>query len=255
MNHKTLKTEIHDSVAIIKLNRPDVLNAFNKDLIFDLTDATDLFKNDLSIKVLIIIGEGNGFCSGADLAEQANEKSNAEDALMMGFKPIFENIINMPKPVIAAIHGPAAGIGAALALACDLRIMTKNAYLLSVFSNIGLIPDGGLNWLLPRFIGYGKAYEYAIEAKKISSDECFKFGIANKLVEDCDIKEESLKWANTLSKRPSQSLINTKKLMRDSFSKNYWETFSQEAKIQKNLVGSQENLNAIKKFFKQGKHS
>ena len=100
---------------------------------------------------------------------------------MRGYRPSFENIINMPKPVIASISGPAAGIGAAFAMSCDLRIMSEDAYILSVFSNIALVPDGGLSWLLPKYLGYGKAFEYAIEAKKIDAKECLHFSIANKV--------------------------------------------------------------------------
>ena len=125
MEYKTVKISKENKVATIEINRPDVLNAFNTQLIFDL-----------------------------------------QAALLRGFKPSFENIISMPKPVIASIKGPAAGIGAAFAMSCDLRIMSEDAYILSVFSNIALVPDGGLSWLLPKYLGYGKAYEYAIEAKK-----------------------------------------------------------------------------------------
>ena len=163
------------------------------------------------------------------------------------------NIIEMSKPVIASINGPAAGVGASIAMACDLRIMSKDAYILSVFSNIALVPDGGLSWMLTRFLGYAKAYEYAIEAKKIDSEVCLKYGIANKVVEKNNLKEETLKWANELIKRPSQSLSLTKKLMRESFNNSFWEIYAKEAEIQNNLTKSEQNHEAVKAFFEKRK--
>ena len=169
MEYKTVKVSKEKKVATIEINRPDVLNAFNTQLIFDLQEATQLVKDDDNIRVVIICGSGRAFSSGADLTEADSDWDGSKDALLRGFKPSFENIISMPKPVIASIKGPAAGIGAAFAMSCDLRIMSEDAYILSVFSNIALVPDGGLSWLLPKYLGYGKAYEYAIEAKKIDA--------------------------------------------------------------------------------------
>ena len=144
-----------------------MLNAVNEQLVWDLQKATENVMNDDSVKVVILTGAGRGFSAGADLSERKASWSGSKDALIRGYKPSFENIINMPKPVIASVPGPAAGIGAALAMSCDLRVMSEDSYLLSVFSNIALVPDGGLSWFLPKFMGYAKAYEHAIEAKKI----------------------------------------------------------------------------------------
>ena len=197
------------------------LNAVNEQLVWDFQEVTSSVRNNDSIKILVIQGEGRAFCAGADLSEKNSSWNGSKDALIRGYKPFFENIIEMSKPVIASINGPAAGVGASIAMACDLRIMSKDAYILSVFSNIALVPDGGLSWMLTRFLGYAKAYEYAIEAKKIDSEVCLKYGIANKVVEKNNLKEETLKWANELIKRPSQSLSLTKKLMRESFNNSF----------------------------------
>ena len=170
---------------------------------------------------------------------------------MRGFKPFFENIISMPKPVIAAVQGPAAGVGASIAMSCDLRVMSENGYILSVFSNIALVPDGGLSWFLPRFMGYSKAYEYAIEAKKIMSDECLHFGMVNKVVPEEELMKSTMDWAKKLAKRSSQSLAHTKKLMRDSLHNDYWKTFSDEAEIQNNLTRSPQNYEAVSAFFEK----
>ena len=254
MNTKTLQINVKSPIATVTLNRPNVLNAFNEQLVLDLQQAFKNLTEDESIRVIILTGSGKGFSAGADLTErEASWDSDcpSKDALLRGYMPIFKNIVEMPKIVIAAINGPAAGIGAALAMACDLRVMTKSSYILSVFSNIALVPDGGLNWLLTRFLGYAKALEFAIEAKKIDSQMCLDFGIANKVVEDNQLLEETYSWANSLAMRSPQALSNTKRLMRDSLSKSYFDTFKQEAEIQNEIFGSSEHIEAVQAFFEK----
>jgi 2-(1,2-epoxy-1,2-dihydrophenyl)acetyl-CoA isomerase len=251
MDFKTVKINKENKVASIEINRPDVLNAFNSQLIWDLQEATKLVKDDDNIRVVVLSGSGRAFSSGADLSEADANWDGSKDALSRGFKPSFENIISMPKPVIASIQGPAAGIGAAFAMACDLRVMSDDAYILSVFSNIALIPDGGLSWLLPKYLGYSKAYEYAIEAKKIDAKECLQFGLANKVTTVDKLKEDTLEWAARLAKRSPQALANTKILMRESLSNSYWDTYQSEAEIQNSLTRSPQNHEAVLAFFEK----
>ncbi len=251
MSFETIELAKEDNVAFLKLNRPNVLNAVNEQLVWDLQKSTEDVKNDKSVRVLVISGAGRGFCAGADLNERKTTWKGSKDALIRGYKPFFENIISMPKPVVGSIAGPAAGIGAALAMSCDLRIMSDDSYIMSVFSNIALVPDGGLSWLLPKYMGYSKAYEYAIEAKKIPADECLQYGIANKVVPRKDLEQATLDWAKKLSKRSSQSLNHTKKLMRESLASSYWDTFHNEAEIQNDLTASKQNKEAVKAFFEK----
>jgi 2-(1,2-epoxy-1,2-dihydrophenyl)acetyl-CoA isomerase len=228
-----------------------MMNAFNEQLVWDMGDATEKVKNDSQIRVLVITGEGRGFSAGADLTERDASWSDTKDALLRGYYPFLKNIIEMPKPVIGSINGPAAGIGAALAMACDLRIMAKDSYIMSVFSNIALVPDGGLSFLLTRAIGYARALEYAIEAKKISSADCLSMGIANKVVELDALSSETKKWAEHLSKRSPQALSLTKKLMNDSITKSYDEIFKAEAEAQNSIFGSDENIEGVKAFLEK----
>ena len=251
MSLQTIELTKKDKVAIIKLNRPELLNAVNEQLVWDFQKATEDVKNDDSVRVVIVTGSGRGFSAGADLSEKKASWKGSKDALLRGYKPFFENIINMPKPVIASISGPAAGIGAAIAMSCDLRVMSDDSYILSVFSNIALVPDGGLSWYLPKFMGFAKAYEYAIEAKKISAEECLKFGIANKVVAKDELENITLEWAIKLSKRSSQSLNHTKRLMRESLHIGYWDTFHNEAEIQNELTVSPQNREAVKAFLEK----
>ena len=251
MSYETLSLDIENRVATITINRPKMMNAFNEQLIWDMGDATEQVKNDSQVRVLVITGEGRGFSAGADLTEREASWSDTKDALLRGYHPFLMNIIEMPKPVIGSINGAAAGIGAALAMACDLRIMAKDAYIMSVFSNIALVPDGGLSFLLTRAIGYARALEYAIEAKKISSADCLTMGIANKVVELDELSSETKKWAEHLSKRSPQALSLTKKLMNDSLIQSYDETFKAEAEVQNNIFGSAENMEGVKAFLEK----
>ncbi len=251
MSYETLNLNIESKIATMTINRPKMMNAFNEQLIWDMGDATEIVKNDNEIRVLVITGEGRGFSAGADLTERDTSWEDTKDALVRGYGPFLKNIIEMPKPVIGSINGPAAGIGAALAMACDLRIMAKEAYILSVFSNIALVPDGGLSFLLSRAIGYSRAFEYAIEAKKIQSEECFTMGIANKVVELDNLAKETKEWAERLAKRSPQALSNTKKLMNNSLIKSYAEIFEEEADIQNTIFGSPENIEGVKAFLEK----
>ena len=251
MSYETISLVIKNRVATITINRPKMMNAFNEQLVWDMGDATEKVKNDSQIRVLVITGEGRGFSAGADLTERDASWSDTKDALLRGYYPFLKNIIEMPKPVIGSINGAAAGIGAALAMACDLRIMAKESYIMSVFSNIALVPDGGLSFLLTRAVGYARALEFAIEAKKISSADCLSMGIANKVVELDALPSETKKWAEHLSKRSPQALSLTKKLMNDSITKSYDEIFKAEAEAQNNIFGSDENMEGVKAFLEK----
>ena len=251
MNLETIELDKKGKVATIKLNRPKLLNAVNEQLVWDFQEATEDVKNDDNIRVVILTGSGRGFSAGADLSERSASWKGSKDALIRGYKPFFKNIIEMPKPVIGSIAGPAAGIGAAIAMSCDLRVMSDDSYILSVFSNIALVPDGGLSWYLPKYMGFSKAYEHAIEAKKISAHDCLKYGIANKVVPLEELESTTYTWAEHLAKRSSQSLNHTKRLMRESLHVGYWDTFHDEAEIQNELTVSSQNREAVKAFFEK----
>jgi len=251
MTYKTLNLDVDKHVAKITLNRPEMMNAFNEQLIWDIGEATQVVREDTQIRVLIITGAGRGFTAGADLTERDGSWSDTEDTLMRGYYPFLKNIIEMPQLVIGSINGAAAGIGAAVAMACDLRIMAKEAYIMSVFSNIALVPDGGLSFLLTRAIGYSRALEFAVEAKKITADECLQLGMASKVVALDDLSDLTMEWAKHLSKRSPQALSQTKMLMRHALNHTYDETFTEEAKAQQSIFGNEENLEGITAFFEK----
>ena len=249
MQYETLLCERDESILKISFSRPEKRNAFNMQMIKDICKATEDASKDDKIRCVILTGVGKGFCAGADLSENGdNEWTDTEDALVRGYKPSLLNIINMPKPVIAAVNGAAAGIGSAYAMACDLTIMADDAYILQAFSNIGLIPDGGTNWLLANTIGYKNAYQIAIEGDRISASRCLELGLINKVVKNEQLLIEAQNWAKRLVERSPQSLSYTKKVMRKALNSTYEEIYDLEANIQNDLVGSPDNQEGIRAF-------
>ena len=154
-----VKYEQQDSVAVITLNRPEAMNSFDTELRAALAAALEKAHSDDSVRVVVLTGEGRTFSAGADL--KAGIDKDVSEILQVEYRPVQEAIANIPKPVIAAIPGSAAGIGLSVALQCDLLIMADNAFMLSPFTTISLVPDGGLNWMLVRQLGYRRALRRA----------------------------------------------------------------------------------------------
>ena len=157
----------------------------------------------------------------------------------------------MPKPVIAAVPGSAAGIGLSLALTCDLLIMADNAFLLSPFTTISLVPDGGLNWLLVRQLGYRRAFQLSVESERIDAERCVQLGLANKAVPAEQLQAAAREWAMALVERAPLSLAATKKVMRLAMDHDWESCFNAEAELQQTLVGCPDNLEGVKAFFEK----
>lgn len=256
MAYETLNIESSNKICTMKFNRPDKLNAFDTQMVLETQEALNEIAADENIKVLIITGEGKGFSAGADLSDTTgmDDHSNERlvyEGLINGYKPSLLQIMNMPKPVIGAINGPAAGIGSAFALACDLVVMSNNSYIKQAFVNIALIPDGGLNWLLTRTVGYRLAYQMAIEGNNIYADRCLEIGLANKVVPLDELMSETYQWAETIAKKSSQSLNETKRIMRMAMNSDYNAIFEEEAEANNTLHGSKDSLEAVQAFFEK----
>ena len=253
MNLETVKYEKKDSVVLITFNRPEVRNAFNAKMTEDILEALVEAKNDSNIRAIVLTGEGLSFSAGADLSARDNKWSDTEAALIEGYLPSLKEIMEMPKPVISAVNGAAAGIGSAYAMACDLTVMSEEAYILQAFSNIGLIPDGGANWFLTNTVGYKLAYQIAIEGERIDAKRCLELGLVNKVVAGENLLTEAISWADKLSLRSSQSLSLTKKIMRKSVDSSYEDIYDLEAKTQNTLTGSEDNIEGITAFMEKRK--
>ena len=159
MNFQFLKYEAKDGVATITLNRPDVYNALHDEITYELQDALKAVAKDELVRVVVLTGEGKAFCSGQDLKAAAKEKRSFMDSLNKRFNPIIRSMRNLQKPIVCKLNGVAAGAGCSLALACDLIVASEEATLIEIFVNIGLVPDSGSSYFLPRLVGMSKAFE------------------------------------------------------------------------------------------------
>ncbi|MGI9235574.1 MAG: enoyl-CoA hydratase/isomerase family protein [Woeseiaceae bacterium] len=238
------------AVALITLNRPDAMNAFTTELSKDLQLALEQAATDDIVRVVVLTGEGRCFSAGADL------KSGFEGRPVFGklhyeYRPVLSAIATMAKPVIAAVPGSAAGIGMSMALHCDLVIMADNAFLLSPFTTISLVPDGGLSWLLVRQLGYRRAYQLSVESERIPADRCVELGLANKTVQADELRGAALAWAEQLAKCAPRSLEATKKTMRHAIDNDWASTFNLEADWQQALAGSEDNIEGVAAFFEK----
>ena len=245
-----VKYDQHDGVAVITLNRPDAMNSFVSQMSFDLLEALEKAHHDDDTRVLVLTGEGRCFSAGADL-KSGFEGRQVFGKLQYEYRPVMSAIVTMPKPVIAAVPGSAAGIGMSLALSCDLLIMAENAFLLSPFTTISLVPDGGLNWLLVRQLGYRRAFQLSVESERIDAARCVELGLANRTAAAEELHAVALEWAQRLAKRAPLSLAATKKVMRHAMDHDWASSFNAEAELQQSLVGSDDNLEGVQAFFEK----
>jgi 2-(1,2-epoxy-1,2-dihydrophenyl)acetyl-CoA isomerase len=244
-----VKYEQHDAVAVITLHRPEAMNSFNTELRADLTAALRKAHDDASVRVVVLTGEGRTFSAGADL--KAGIDKDVAEILQVEYRPVQEAIANIPKPVIAAIPGSAAGIGLSIALNCDLLIMADNAFMLSPFTTISLVPDGGMNWMLVQQIGYRRAFQLSIESERVAADRCVELGLANRAVPADELQSAALEWAQALAQRAPLSLAATKKVMRFAANNDWGRSYDLEAQLQGELLGSDDNKEGIQAFFEK----
>ena len=245
-----VKYEQQGAVAVITINRPDSMNAFTTQLSAALQLELEKAHNDDSVRVVVLTGEGRCFSAGADLKTGFDGRT-VYGKLQYEYRPVLAAVAAMPKPVIAAVPGSAAGIGMSLALQCDLLIMADNAFLLSPFATISLVADGGLNWQLVRQLGYRRAFELSIESQRIAAKRCVELGLANKAVPAAELQKSALDWAHDLSKRARLSLAASKKAMRHAMDNDWASSFDLEADLQQTLVGCEDNLEGVQAFFEK----
>ncbi len=201
-----------NGVCTLTLNRPNVFNSFNQTMAFQLHAALDACAVDDNVRVVVIKGEGKAFCAGQDLAEVIDpEGPEMKNIVGEHYNPIILKIRNLEKPVIAAVNGVAAGAGANIALSCDITIAKKSAAFIQAFSKIGLIPDSGGTFFLPRLIGLQKAMALMFTGEKVGAEQAEKLNMIYKAVDDETFEGEVLKFAETLAVMPTRGLGLTKK--------------------------------------------
>lgn len=214
----SLITEKKDNLGILTFNRPDVFNSFNQELALAVQKALDDYAKDSSIRAIMLTGNGKAFCAGQDLQEAiADNGLEIQNIVDEHYNPIIRQLRSIEKPIIAAVNGVAAGAGANIALACDVVIATESASFIQAFSKIGLVPDSGGTFTLPRIIGFGKASALMMLGDKVSAKEAEQMGMIYKVVSDDTFQEEAEAVAQKLANLPTKGLAYTKHLLNHSF--------------------------------------
>jgi 2-(1,2-epoxy-1,2-dihydrophenyl)acetyl-CoA isomerase len=248
-----VKVEVEAGVGWIRLNRPEKMNAIGTLTRGQLADAITQAERDDVIRVVVLTGTGRAFCSGADVTEMLGDGAmrtpeDVGNVLRNEYMPMLMRLRTMPKPVIAALNGPAVGIGASYALACDIRIATPEAYLLEAFINIGLAPDGGVSWLLPRLAGTGVAYEMFFTGKPLSAADAHRLGVVNRIVAQERLEEEVRDLAVQIASQPRQALAAAKRAVNHALESNYESALEFESYLQEAQAASPEFAEGVQNF-------
>ena len=218
MAYETILFELNERVATLTLNRPEVFNAFNEQLSFDVIDALKKTAKDPEIRVLVITGAGKAFCSGQDLKSIAGAKNRSlRDSIDRRYNPMIKAIRSLPIPVICRLNGVAAGAGCSLALACDMIVASETASLIEVFVNVGLVLDSGSSYFLPRLIGSARAFEMSTLGSKISAQQAFEWGMVNRVCKAEELDAEVEKLTAYYASAPTKAVGLMKKMLNKSF--------------------------------------
>ena len=231
MSH--IEINIEDQVCIIKLNRPKVFNSFNKEMAFELQEILDNCEKNPGIRSILLTAEGKAFCAGQDLQElTAPDGPKLSDIVREHYNPIIKRIRSIEKPIVCAVNGVAAGAGANIALACDITIAGESVAFIQAFSKIGLIPDSGGTFFLPRSIGMQKATALMMLADKVMAADAEKMGMIYKVCADESLMEESLKVAKKLATLPTIGLGLTKRALNKSMTNDLTAQLALEDELQ-----------------------
>jgi 2-(1,2-epoxy-1,2-dihydrophenyl)acetyl-CoA isomerase len=254
---ETVNVRIAGAAATIELNRPERLNAWNEQLGFDLLAALRLTAADEQVRAVVLTGAGRGFSSGADLTDvnggvrMADGSPDVYRTLIERYHPIMEIIREMPKPVVAAVNGPAVGIGCSLALCCDLVLAAESSYFLLAFVNIGLVPDGGSSLFVPARAGMARATEMAMLGERVPAAKALEWGLANRVVPDAELAQEAGALAARLAAGPPNSYAGTKRQINNWLYSRMDEQLELEASIQGELSGSADFVEGVSAFLEK----
>jgi 2-(1,2-epoxy-1,2-dihydrophenyl)acetyl-CoA isomerase len=248
----TVQVQRRGAVATLVLDRPQAMNAVDPQLGDDLLRALTETAADDAVRAVLLTGNGRAFCSGADLRTgfepTAAGHANVQKALHERFHPIIQTLREMPKPVVAAVNGAAAGIGCSFALACDLVVAAENAYFLLAFVNIGLVADGGSSLLIPERVGFARAAEMAMLGERVPAAKALEWGLINRVTSDEDLMPEANALVDRLAAGPTRSYAGTKRQL------NAWQfarmqaQLELEASIQQELAGSRDFTEGVTAF-------
>ncbi len=249
-----LKYEVSEGIATITLNRPEVYNAFNDGMSYELQAALKQANKDIEVRVVVITGEGKAFCSGQDLkASSKQEKRSFIESLHKRYNPIIRAMRNMPKPIVARLNGVAAGAGCSLALACDIIVAAEESMLVEVFVNIGLVLDSGSSYFLPRLIGSAKAFEMSTMGSRVKGKEAFEMGLVNKVVPLEELDEAVKSYTDYYSAAPTKAIGLMKKMLNKSGNSSLDDMLDYEAYCQEIAGSSEDYKEGVNAFLEKRK--
>ena len=236
MAFKTIEFNVDSGVATLTLNRPDRLNSFNTEMHQEVRTAMTQVQEDASIRCLLLTANGRGFCAGQDLSDRMVSTDGGVpdlgESVEKYYNPLIESIMGLPKPVICAVNGVAAGAGASISLACDIVLAARSASFIQVFCKIGLVPDSGGTWNLPRAVGLVRAKGLALLGDKLPADQAETWGMIWRCVDDENLQTEAKRLAAHLATQPTRGLGMIKKLLRESSGN----TLSEQLELEKNAM-------------------
>ncbi len=251
---QTVNVSLADGVAKIELNRPQALNAWNRQFGEDLLEALHRARREESVRAVLIEGAGRAFSSGADLKDFSGGETTPDGrpdvykTLTERYHPIMHAIREMPKPVIASVNGPAVGIGCSLALCCDLIVAGESAYFLLAFVNVGLVPDGGSSLFVPSRIGMARASELMMLGERLPAPRALEWGLINRVFPDEHLNEEAAALAAQMAAGPTRSYAGTKRQLNNWLYARIEEQLELEAQIQREMAGSEDFVEGAMAF-------
>lgn len=249
-----IKSETDGNVLKITLNRPDKFNSFNREMALALQDALDKAAIDHSIRAVLLTGEGKAFCAGQDLSEAMDANGpGIERIVREHYNPIILKIRKLEKPVVCAVNGVAAGAGANIALACDVVVAGSSVSFIQAFSKIGLIPDSGGTFFLPRLIGFGKASALMMLGDKVSATDAERMGMIYKVAEDANLQTDAMAIAKTLGDMPTKAMGLTKRLLNESLENTIDKQLSYEADVQVQATLTYDYTEGVNAFLEKRK--
>lgn len=257
MTYEQIVFDVKDAVAWIRLNRPERLNAMTEQLAREAVAALGVAREDPGIRCVVVTGEGRGFCAGQDLTEFRGELERGAptrdiaEHLRRGYNRLVTALVELPKPVVAGVNGVAAGAGLSLALACDVRIASDAATFTQAFVKVGLVPDSGGNWLLPRAVGFAKALELSITGDRIDAAEALRVGLVNRVVPADRFPEELASYAGNLASLPTRAIGATKRLLTEAAASTLAEVLEREAVAQAQQAGTEDFLEGVRAFIEK----
>lgn len=252
--YQYLKYGVEHGVATITLNRPDVYNALNDEITYELQDALKTVSKDALVRVVVLTGEGKAFCSGQDLkAASGDQKRSFLQSLHKRYNPIISAMRNLPKPIVCRLNGVAAGAGCSLALACDVIVAAEEATLIEVFINIGLVPDSGSSYFLPRTVGMNKAFELCSMGNRVKAAEAVTIGLINKSVPAGELDAAVKFYTDYFAKAPTKSIGLIKKMLNKSVTSSLEEMLEYEAYCQEIAGTSADYKEGVTAFLEKRK--